>query len=56
MRKIYKLYIGIMLSAIAVACSDKLDSDNISKTAGLWRMFLLTRNLRKNGWRMPIPI
>ena len=27
MRKIYKLYIGIMLSAIAVACSDKLDSD-----------------------------
>ena len=34
MRKIYKLYIGIMLSAIA---------------AGLWRMFLLTRNLRKNG-------
>jgi hypothetical protein len=29
---------------------------NISKTAGLWRMFLLTRNLRKNGWRMPIPI
>ena len=31
MRKIYKLYIGIMLSAIAVACSDKLDSDKYFK-------------------------
>ena len=27
MRKIYKLYIGIILSVIAVACSDNLDSD-----------------------------
>ena len=27
MKKIYKLYIGIILSVIAVACSDKLDSD-----------------------------
>ena len=31
MRKIYKLYIGIMLSVIAVACSDKLDSDKYFK-------------------------
>ena len=31
MRKIYKLFIGIMLSAIAVACSDKLDSDKYFK-------------------------
>ena len=31
MRKIYKLYIGIILSVIAVACSDKLDSDKYFK-------------------------
>lgn len=31
MRKIYKLFIGIMLSAVAVACSDKLDSDKYFK-------------------------
>ena len=31
MRKIYKLYIGIILSVIAVACSDNLDSDKYFK-------------------------
>ena len=31
MKKIYKLYIGIILSVIAVACSDKLDSDKYFK-------------------------
>ncbi len=49
MRKIYKLYIGIILSVIAVACSDNLDSDKYFKDRRLWRMFLPTRNLRKNG-------
>ena len=31
MRKIYKLCIGIVLSAIIVACADKLDSDKYFK-------------------------
>ena len=31
MRKIYKLCIGIALSAIIVACADKLDSDKYFK-------------------------
>ena len=31
MIKIYKLYIGIILSVIAVACSDNLDSDKYFK-------------------------
>lgn len=56
MRKIYKLFIGIMLSAIAVACSDKLDSDKYFKDRRSLEDVLLTKNLRKNGWQMPIPI
>ncbi|MCS2820300.1 hypothetical protein NXW78_01990 [Bacteroides ovatus] len=31
MKKIYKLYIGIILSVIAVACLDNLDSDKYFK-------------------------
>ena len=27
MKKIYKLYIGVLLSVIAVSCTDSLDSD-----------------------------
>ena len=45
MRKIYKLYIGIMLSVIAVACSDKLDSDKYFKDRrSLVERGLLLRN------------
>ena len=48
MRKIYKLYIGIILSVIAVACSDNLDSDKYFKDRrSLEDVF--TDNLRKNG-------
>lgn len=56
MRKIYKLCIGIALSAIIVACADKLDSDKYFKDRrSLEDVFILIKKIQKNGWRMLTP-
>ena len=54
MRKIYKLCIGIALSAIIVACADKLDSDKYFKDRRSLE-YLLIKKIQKNGWRMLTP-